>query len=109
MTLSVIFIRTIFSVPFCSYHFVQYHFVRIPFCPYHFVRTICPLPFCPRTHVNGCVFFTVLCISLAVAALKTVAFLQFPVWLSIFSLTANRINYYSVLQGGFVLILDLTS
>src|SRR6218665_3687719 len=27
-------------VPFCPYHFVQYHFVRIPFCPYHFVRTI---------------------------------------------------------------------
>src|SRR6218665_2288350 len=31
---------TILSVPFCPYHYVQYHFVRIPFCPYHFVRTI---------------------------------------------------------------------
>jgi len=28
------------SIPFCPYHFVQYHFVRMPFCPYHFVRTI---------------------------------------------------------------------
>src|SRR6218665_1804578 len=66
-------------VPFCPYHFVQYHFVPIPFCPYHFVRTIlfptilsntilsvyhfvhailsvpfcslpfCPIPFCPYT------------------------------------------------------------
>src|SRR6218665_2732786 len=30
-------------VPFCSYHFVQYHFVHtflsVPFCPYHFVRS----------------------------------------------------------------------
>ena len=26
------------SVPFCPYHFVQCHFVRVPFCPYHFVR-----------------------------------------------------------------------
>ena len=34
------FIRTILSIPFCPYHFVPYHFVRIPFCPYHFVRGI---------------------------------------------------------------------
>src|SRR6218665_3636130 len=26
--------------PFCPYHFVPYHSVRIPFCPYHFVRAI---------------------------------------------------------------------
>src|SRR6218665_209801 len=38
------FIRNISAVPFCPYHFVQYHFVHtilsVPFCP---------LPFCPRT------------------------------------------------------------
>src|SRR6218665_2918081 len=32
------FVRTILSISFCPYHFVQYHFVRIPFCQYHFVR-----------------------------------------------------------------------
>src|SRR6218665_1731256 len=35
-----LFVHTILSIPFCPYHFAQYHFVRIPFCPYHFVRTI---------------------------------------------------------------------
>src|SRR6218665_886058 len=51
------FFRTILSVPFCLYHFVQYHFVRIPFCPYHFVRTILSatilsIPFCPYHFVR---------------------------------------------------------
>src|SRR6218665_1454123 len=42
------FVRTILSVPFCPYHFVQWHFVRIPFCPYHFVQWhFVRIPFCP--------------------------------------------------------------
>src|SRR6218665_2632763 len=57
------FIVKVLSIPFCPYHFVQYHFVRIPFCPYtilsvpfcpytilsvyHFVHTILSVPFCP--------------------------------------------------------------
>src|SRR6218665_649625 len=49
------FICRILVIPFCPYHFVQYHFVPIPFCPYHFVRYILSVPFCPRTVHITCV------------------------------------------------------
>ena len=54
MTLSVIFSQTILSVPFCPYHFVQYHFVLIPFCPYHFVRTILSATILSGHHIKKC-------------------------------------------------------
>src|SRR6218665_1290399 len=46
-------------VPFCPYHFVQYHFVCIPFCPYHFV----PYHFVqsPSVCYRGCTAHTQIC------------------------------------------------
>ena len=34
------FVHNILSTAFCSWHFVQWHFVHITFCPRHFVRDI---------------------------------------------------------------------